>query len=181
MSLNLTNFLQGIQGRIINWKGTIASREVGVVLQDTASITWTGDQFGNISATATGSGGGVVTVTHLVGNSATPTIAAGSAAGTSPTLAMVAGATDLSGLITLTTGSAPAASATLAVVTFAVPYTAVPKVMFNPANAYAQAQVGAASPQVYASNVTETGFTITQGSTGLLADTAYEWSYLCTQ
>jgi hypothetical protein len=56
MSLNLTNFLQGIQGKILNWKGTIASREVGVVLLDSTSISWSGDQFGNISATATVSG-----------------------------------------------------------------------------------------------------------------------------
>lgn len=54
MSVNLTNALQNIQSANINFKGTAASREIGTVLADTATVTWAADGYGNIQATATG-------------------------------------------------------------------------------------------------------------------------------
>jgi xanthine/CO dehydrogenase XdhC/CoxF family maturation factor len=178
MSINLTRKLQNPSSTNTLIAGS-AGRTAGTFLTDTTSITWTEDEFGNVMATAL-SGGGIAVVTHLVGLGPSPVAAAGSAAG-GGTANVIAGATDLSGYITITTGDAPVGSATLAMLSFNTLYGAPPKVVLTPANAAAQGAVGLAAPAVYQANINDSGFLITQGSTALQPDTTYVWGYLCTQ
>ncbi len=118
---------------------------------------------------------------HLIGGSPAPTVSAGSGAGTSPTLTVVSGATDLSGYVTLTTGTTPAASATVFTLTFNTAYGSTPKCFAWPANVATQALVGVAAAQIFPANSTTAHFLLTQGATALTASTAYEWGYQCTQ
>lgn len=109
-----------------------------------------------------------------------PTIAAGTGAGTSPTVSIVAGSTSDNGFFSVTTGSAPTASATVSTVTFGVPFAAAPRCQVWPANAATQALVGTAAAAVYPSGTSGTTFALVQGPTGLAAATAYEWGYKCS-
>lgn len=52
MSLNLTNILQNPSQTNQIQAGPNASRQTGVVLEDSASVTWSTDGFGNIQAAA---------------------------------------------------------------------------------------------------------------------------------
>lgn len=113
---------------------------------------------------------------HLVGGSAAPTLAAGTGAGTSPTLA-VAG-TDLAGTVTLTTGASPAASATVATLTFSAAYGASPAALLGPGNAAAAALGGASA--VYPVAATGT-LAIKSGATALAASTQYVFVYHLAQ
>ena len=67
-----------------------------------------------------------VNLPHLVGSTGAPTVAAGTGAGTSPSLGVVSGSTDLSGYVTLTTGTTPIAPAAVLTLTFNVAYTVAP-------------------------------------------------------
>lgn len=130
----------------------------------------------NVTGTLTGTS--TILGKHVGSNSSAPTIAAGTAAGTSPTIALVT-ANDQAGYITLTTGSTPAASATVATVTFNSAWAVAPKCFIWPANAATQVLTGGSAAQVFGPFVTTTAFPITQGSGALAAATAYEWGYQC--
>ena len=120
---------------------------------------------------------------HIIGGGngvGTTTIAAGTGAGTSSTVALVR-ATDLSGYITVTTGTLPTGSATVATVTFGTVYTVAPKCFAWPSSATTQALVGIAQAQILRAGITTNSFTLTAGSTALTATTALEWGYTCTQ
>jgi hypothetical protein len=54
MSINLTSILQNITGLNSFFAGPAASRQAGVVLEDSATVTWTTDGQGNVQATAAG-------------------------------------------------------------------------------------------------------------------------------
>jgi hypothetical protein len=54
MSINLTRLLQQITGLNSFFQGPAASRQAGVVLLDTATVTWATDGQGNVQATSTG-------------------------------------------------------------------------------------------------------------------------------
>ncbi|MDE1971427.1 MAG: hypothetical protein KGI50_07680 [Patescibacteria group bacterium] len=101
-----------------------------------------------------------------------PQIAAGTGAGTSPTVSIVG--SDVAGLITVTTGSLPATSAVIATVTFGSAYKTNSFPDLVPANAATQALV--ASAQAYPVGSTA-NFTLNTGSTGLAATTTYKWYY----
>lgn len=109
-----------------------------------------------------------------------PTVAAGTGAGTSPTVSVSAGSNNDTGYILLTTGSTPSPSAAIATVSFGNPFPASPRCYSWPATAATQALVGAAAAQVFPANTSTSSFQITQGSTGLTASTAYEWGYKCS-
>jgi hypothetical protein len=102
-------------------------------------------------------------------------IAAGTGAGTSPTVTLDSQASDICGTISVTTGSAPSASATVATVTFFAPYLVAPHVILTPHNGAAAALSGAT--QVFGAGETTAHFTITSGSSALAASTAYQWNY----
>lgn len=117
--------------------------------------------------------------THLVGGGSTPTLAAGTGAGTSPTLAIVG--TDTAGKISVTTGTAPAASAVIVTMTFGTAFTSAPYCMVTPGNAATATLPSTANKVPYVSATATTTMTFTQGSAALTASTAYVWFYHCIQ
>jgi len=98
-------------------------------------------------------------------------IAAGSGAGTSPTVSLT-GATDLKGTINVSTGTSPAASSVIATITFGTPYQSGPTCTVTPASATA---VGT----FYSPSAGTSSFTIKSLATALTASTAYIYSYIC--
>lgn len=111
---------------------------------------------------------------HIVSGGTAPTVAAGAAACTSPTLTV--SGTDTAGTITVTTGSGCSASGTLATITFAGPFAAAPNVTLTPGGPTALA-LGA---YVDDTSVSTTGFTIGTNTTPANA-TAYQWNYQVIQ
>lgn len=109
---------------------------------------------------------------QLVGSSTAPGIAAGTGAGTSPTVAL--SGTDLAGKITVTTGTLPAGSGTVFTVTFNTAYGSAPYVVFSPGGPNAAGLTGLSSVYVGSSTTT---FSFTSGSAGLAASTQYIWNY----
>lgn len=120
---------------------------------------------------------GNTSMAHLVGNTSAPTIAAGTGAGTSPTVTVTG--SDLGHQVNVTTGTSPTVSATVATVTFNVAYASAPKVIqLTPANSVTAALNGTAQIYVDSSSTTTTVYVIKVGSGGLAASTAYSW--FCT-
>jgi len=106
----------------------------------------------------------------------TPTIVAGTGAGTSPTVSL--SGTDTNGVITVTTGTSPATSATIATITFSAARANAPKtVHIAPAEANAGALSGATQVVATAAGISTTAFTLTSGSSALTASTTYKWYY----
>lgn len=125
-----------------------------------------------------------VSTKHIIGSSSAPTIAAGTGAGTSPTVSI--SGTDMSGTISVTTGTSPTGSnAILATITFNVAYGAAPRVQIDAGNRNAQALAIGAIPLVpitgQTNGVTTTTFVIETGATALAASTSYIWSYFVIQ
>jgi hypothetical protein len=136
------------------------------------------------TGTATGTRGNVIIAApslltlHLTGNSVAPGIAAGTGAGTGPTVSVIR-ASDLAGTVSVLTGTTPTASAVVATITFNATYVTTPTVILTPANAAAAALTG--TSQVFAVGASATTFTITAGSAALAATTTYLWSYMVIQ
>jgi hypothetical protein len=129
--------------------------------------------FGTVVPTERMDVNGNTRTNHIIGRTSAPSIAAGSGAGTSPTVSL-SNATDMSGLINVTTGTIPTASAAVVTVTFNTAYGQAPNVIIYPANA-ATALLSGVS-MVYATSTTTT-FVITAGTSGLTAATDYKWFY----
>jgi hypothetical protein len=113
---------------------------------------------------------------HTRLGSGTPTIAAGTGAGTGPTVAVTGN--DNAGVITVTTGTAPAASATVATITFGQAFGAVPRaVILTDAGPSAAALSGPG--KVYADQATLglTSWQVKVGATALAASTQFKWWY----
>lgn len=117
---------------------------------------------------------GTVTCSHHIGGGSAPTIAAGSGAGTSPTVSI--SGTDSAGQITITSGTLPSVSAVIATVTFSVAYGAAPYVVLWPSNA--AASILNFLPYV---GSTTTTFTVNAGTVGLAGATTYTYNYLISQ
>lgn len=112
---------------------------------------------------------------HSIYRSNTPGIAAGTGAGTSPTVSI--SGTDVDGDVTVTTGTIPVGSnATIATITFASGYSYPNHVypMITPANALTAALSGIT--MVYTTGGTSS-WVITSGTTALTAATTYVWHY----
>ena len=140
----------------------------------TLDVTAAASMLGNIFT------GTIISAQHFSGlTSSAPSIAAGTGAGTGPTLALNANSNDLSGYVSVTTGSSPAASATVATLTFGTAYATLAKCGLWPANAAASAITG--TSQVYIPVGSNTAFTIASGTTALAPATLYTWGYTCTQ
>lgn len=103
------------------------------------------------------------------------TIAAGTGAGSSPTIA-IAGPPQ-SGTITLTTGTLPALSATIATISYGQTFPTGSIVTFSPANSNAALLSG--TTMVYAAGGTS-NFVMTAGAAALTAATQYIWNYQVT-
>jgi hypothetical protein len=78
MSIGLTRILQQITGLNTFFAGANAGRMQGVVLEDSASVLWSTDGFGNIQATATAAGQAVQLIQRqtVVGTPTTLTFSA---------------------------------------------------------------------------------------------------------
>lgn len=117
---------------------------------------------------------------HLVGGSSAPTIAAGTGAGTSPTISITG--TDLAGYITVTTGTLPSLSATIATITFNAAYGSAPRYIgLSAGNGTTAALTGANMVFVDQSAIATTTFTITSGTTSLTPATTYKFFYNIVQ
>ena len=115
---------------------------------------------------------GPVTVTHMQGNLSTaPTIAAGTGAGTSPTVTVTGN--DIASQVSVTTGTTPTASGVVATITYNTAFASATKPTFSPANAAAAALNS--TTQVYITGGTTT-YVITAGSAALSASTTYLWN-----
>lgn len=122
-------------------------------------------------------------VNHLGGMTSAPTIAAGAGAGTSPTVSVGSGSTDLSGYVNITTGTTCSAAAIIATITFNAAYASAPHcIMIQPANA-ATAALTPNAKHVYVNQagITTGTFDITAGATALSDATAYKWYYFIVQ
>lgn len=113
-------------------------------------------------------------LTHLIGNTSTPTIAAGAGAGTSPTVSI--SGTDLAGQINITSGTLPSISAIIVTVTFNQTFGSPPYCILWPANT--NAAILGFLPYV---NSTTTTFTVNAPTVGLGAATQYLYNYHCIQ
>jgi hypothetical protein len=111
---------------------------------------------------------------HIVSTGTVPTIAAGSAACTSPTVGVVG--TDTTGTITVTTGTGCSTSGTLATITFANAFGATPFVTLTPGDPTALG-LGAYTNDGTAS---ATSFSIGTNTTPANS-TTYEWNYQVIQ
>lgn len=111
---------------------------------------------------------------HYFDHGGTPTIVAGTGAGTSPTISITG--TDQEGFVNLTTGTLPSTSSTIATITynsgFTFPNGSV--VVLFPANAATALLSG--TSMIYASGFT-TGWSFTSGTVNLIAATPYQWFY----
>jgi hypothetical protein len=119
----------------------------------------------------------VIEQSHFVDASATPTIVAGTGAGTSPTLALTATSTDGVGGVSLTVGTSPASNAVIATITA--------NVQLNEATNYwyctvAPANAATGNVQVFVALPTQgaNSFTLNSGSAALPAG-SYAWIYRC--
>lgn len=119
------------------------------------------------------------TLSHIIGGTAAPTIAAGTGAGTTPTIS-IAG-TDLAGEITLTTGTTPATSATVFTVTFNTAYGAAPRVVLWPSNSAAGDAVGINGVGIYTTSTATTFVVSVSAANSLVASTQYRWFFNCLQ
>ena len=112
----------------------------------------------------------------LPDTAATPTIVAGSGAGGSPTVSVIAGSTDMAGQISVVTGLAPSGSnAVIATMTFNVSYLVnAPFILLTPANAATALLSGAT--MVFPTSTTGT-LVLNSGTTGLTGSITYLWNY----
>jgi len=122
-----------------------------------------------------------LSVKHFAGLSSAPTIAAGTGAGTTPTVSV--SGTDASGIVNITTGTSPSGSnAIVATITFNTAYASAPKgIVLVPANTNAAALTNATQVFVPANGqtngTTTTTFVVEANGTALAASTAYIWTY----
>lgn len=189
-------FLRGTTSAGTNTRGLVGFSSANLVLVDSngvgaifgASISvGLGGVFPTTNGAAdlgkSGNGWRSLYTGHLIGNYsvAAPTWAAGTGAGTSPTL-FNAG-TDLAGTITVVTGTVPTGTnAIIATATFAVAYTSAPgAVILFPANAATALLSGLTAVYVDQATISTTSFVIKSGTTGLVAATTYLWYYIVIQ
>ena len=111
---------------------------------------------------------------HFGGLSSTPTIVAGTGAGTSPTIAIVG--TDAGFRVTLTTGTLPTSGGDICTVTFNVPYTSIPYAIHAAKNINS-----AITNSLVINTTTTTTLKLTNVTTALTAVTQYIWDILIIQ
>ncbi len=131
------------------------------------NVTLTADAGGTVQTT-------VVQAQQVTGVGATPSVAAGAAAG-SGSNATVSG-TPLSGALSVTTGSGPSSNSTLTNIGWTLPSTTPPQgCSLMPRNAAA----AAASGTIFTGAPSGSGWTVNVGAIALAASTNYVWTYQC--
>jgi len=114
-----------------------------------------------------------IATSHLIGQSSAPTIAAGTGAGTSPSVSIVTNSTDLAGEILVRTGTTPTANGDIVTVTFNKNYTRPPQVVLTPSTGLAAAHAAL----VYIKSTSGSTFVVTDTVTALTASQVYRWKY----
>lgn len=163
---NCGGYLSGVFGR----SGTSTGQE-SIVLGFLAND----DGLNNVcSIGSAGSPRDLIHVSHIIGGSNAPTIAAGSGGDATATVGITG--TDLAGKISVAAAGAPGASSPIVTITFSGinAYANAPYVILTPANAAAAALAGASGIYVSASTAS---FVLHSGSTPLSASTTYLWNY----
>jgi hypothetical protein len=124
---------------------------------------------------------GPLGVTQVYGASGTPSVAAGSGAGTSPTVTLT-DAHDTSFGLSVVTGSSPATASIIATVTFSTPWLVVMHCTMQPSNANAAGISNAARP-FSSVGIGLAGnyqiWVVTSNGTALNGSTTYTWDVLC--
>lgn len=112
---------------------------------------------------------GLLQIDRIAGTTSAPSISAGAAAGTSPTVSVTG--TDLGGEIVVTTGTGSVGSGTLVTITLNVAFAN---------DCYPVLQAADADARGVAVNITHssTGFTIVAGAAGWSTSTEYKWTYI---
>lgn len=145
------------------WTTPVGTGSPVLSTSPTVAGTWT---FTVVSSTT-------VSSARLRTTGTAPTIAAGTGAGTTPTIAIVAGSTNQSGQITLTAGT-PTVTGIIGTITFNGTLSPAPmSVVLMPGNA-ATALVVAT---IFCTTPTTTTWTFSTGATALIAGGSYAWYY----
>jgi hypothetical protein len=158
--------------------GTIIGKRGLFVDEDAGSVN---GLSGVTSPTESLELGGNLKSNHIIGRTSVPTIAAGTGAGTSPTVSV--SGNDLDGVINITTGSAPSGSnAIIATITFNTAYGVAPTVVLSPANRNSNSLVAGTSSVLVPANgqtngVSTTAFVMESNTTSLTASTTYLFYY----
>lgn len=165
--------------------GCSTAPSVALGLNASGTVFIRSNSLTGISAGATIIGGagaymGDVRSRHFTGQGSAPSSAAGTGAGTSPTLAVTG--TDAAGKIALTLGTTPAGSnAIIGTMTFSSAYNInAPYCQITPTNAAAVALTGATVPFVDQASTTVSVFVMKSGATALSGG-PFLWNYDCTQ
>jgi hypothetical protein len=156
------------------WNGTLIGAAYGGTGIDSSASTGVAQVSAGVWSIST-----VVSATHLVGISSTPTITVGTGVGTGGT-ATCAGfhCSDMNGVVNVTVGTSPSANATVFTVTFASPYGNIVNCVYNVTNetlatgVYVPAYLTEAA--AYIAIVAPTGNAWTAGS-------EYSVNYFCGQ
>lgn len=146
-------------------------------LQKKNGSAFSGSLFSDDGTNVIQSGTGYFKAPHFLGGSATPAIAAGAAAGASPTVSVVG--TDSGGEITIVCANAAGVDGTLATITFANAYANAPSVVISPSNIAAANLVsgGGGAGVVYPNSTSTASFILSMRDSVLLV-TTYKWSYI---
>lgn len=123
-------------------------------------------------------GGDISFAKPPITNAGTPSISAGTGAGTSPTISITGN--DIAGRITLTTGTGPSASATIATITFSAALTGTPKAVIV-LGSNSQTQTHGNRFFWDRSSSSSSSWVLAATATNLSASTAYEFTYLVIQ
>jgi hypothetical protein len=114
--------------------------------------------------------------THFVGGGSAPTIAAGAAAGTGPTISVTG--TDSAHIVAVTAGTTPTSNTTIATVTFNTAFSSAPVCVYSAANANAAVLFGSSGVYI---NSTTSSYTLMLSPGALTASTQYIWNVHCIQ
>ncbi len=131
------------------------------------NVTLTADAGGTVETN-------VVQTQQVTGTGTTPSVVAGSAAGSGAS-ATVSG-TPLSGVLSVTTGASLSINSTLATIGWTLPSTTPPQGCSLMSR---NAAAAAASGTIFTGAPSGSGWTVNVGATALSASTSYAWSYQC--
>ena len=160
------------------WQGNVVSSTYGGTGWNSgASTGFAYVSGGTWSAVTTLTLSTPFTAPHLIGNSGVPTKAAGTGAGTSPTITLDANANDMSGTLTVLTGTSPAVSATVVTLTFATAYATAPHITLT---AHSATAANLTTNAVWADSTTTT-LLVKSTAVALTAATTYVWFYTVQQ
>ena len=148
-----------------------STHTISGILQQTGSQALSGSLVIDSGSIRVASGS--IFTPKVLGNTATPVMAAGTGAGSGPTISI--SGSDVAGYIRVLTGTGPASKNDIITVTFASAYSGLPYVLVTPASYSSSLATGGVSGTF--TTASTTGFTMFSGDGALRGATAYTWSY----